>query len=225
MLSTAITTKERQTYHKPIHAFADTPPINSRASHNTPIPIFQLAQLQRLTNLSGALCTGLVLFVGENQQRGVAQLLLIQHCRQLIRSGVQALDVGGIDYEDDCGRVGVVAAPVGPDARLASEVPHVEVEVLVGDGFNVETDGRDGGYDFADLEGGNVLDLWSPSRARAVNCCCLSCWKEPTFNLYRRVVFPALSSPRIRIRISFFAHMSFEKVDSMPPILSGRGSK
>ena len=38
-------------------------------------------------------------------------------------------------------RVGVVAPPVGPDASLAAEVPHLELYVFVGHRLDIEADG------------------------------------------------------------------------------------
>lgn len=38
-------------------------------------------------------------------------------------------------------RVGVVAPPVGPDAGLAAEVPHLELDVFIGHRLDIEADG------------------------------------------------------------------------------------
>ena len=35
--------------------------------------------------------------------------------------------------------------PQGPNLILAADVPHIELDVLVGDGLDVEADGGDGG--------------------------------------------------------------------------------
>jgi hypothetical protein len=40
---------------------------------------------------------------------------------------VQSVDVGAVDYEDYGGGVGIVAAPVGTDGGLATEVLDVGV--------------------------------------------------------------------------------------------------
>ena len=39
-----------------------------------------------------------------------------------------------------------------PDACLSSQVPNLELEVLVGDLLNVEADGGDGSHNLADLK-------------------------------------------------------------------------
>lgn len=36
--------------------------------------------------------------------------------------------------------IGVVASPIWSDTGLSAEIPYLEVDVLVGDCFNVETD-------------------------------------------------------------------------------------
>merc|ERR1712093_763156 len=43
---------------------------------------------------------------------------------------------------------------------------------------------------------------------------------SPIFSLYKRVVFPALSSPRINILISFFDHSIPDNQDTLAPILN-----
>nr|POF04226.1 hypothetical protein CFP56_21981 [Quercus suber] len=140
------------TYHQPIHAFVHSPAIDRAARHDAPIPVLQLAQLQCLADIPRALGAGLILFIRKDQQRSVAQLLLVEHGAQLAARGAQALDVGAVDDKDDGGRVAVVAAPVWPDARLPAEVPHVEGQVAVRDALDVEPDGRDRGHDLADLQ-------------------------------------------------------------------------
>lgn len=108
--------------HQPIHTLLDTPSIHRTTSHNTPIPVFELPQLERLADLARALCARLILFVCEDEEGGVAELFFVEHGAQFFASGGEALDVCAVDYEDYGGGVGVVAAPVGADGGLAAEV-------------------------------------------------------------------------------------------------------
>jgi hypothetical protein len=108
--------------HQPIHALIHTPPIDRTTRHDTPIPILELAQPQRLAYLARALCAGLVLLICEYEQRGVAQLFFVEHSGEFFRGGGEAVDVCAVDDEDHGGGVGVVAAPVGADRGLAAEV-------------------------------------------------------------------------------------------------------
>ena len=45
-----------------------------------------------------------------------------------------------------------VVSPQGTDLVLASDIPYVELGVLVCDGLDVEADGGDGGYVLVELE-------------------------------------------------------------------------
>jgi hypothetical protein len=108
--------------HQPIHALVDTPPIHRTTRDNTPISVLQVAELQRLANLTRALGARLVLLVREDEQRGVTQFFFVEHGSEFFGGGGQAVDVGAVDDEDYGGRVGVVAAPVGADGGLTAEV-------------------------------------------------------------------------------------------------------
>lgn len=44
---------------------------------------------------------------------------------------------------------------------------------------------------------------------------------SPSFSLYRMVVFPAASSPTIRIRISFFPHILSNNLEKVRPMVAG----
>ena len=108
--------------HQPIHALTYPLAIDRRTSHDTPVAIPQLGQLQRLGDLARPLRAGLILFVREDEQGRLAQLVLVQHRRELVGRDFEPLDVGRVDDEDyGCG-VGVVAAPVGADGGLAAKV-------------------------------------------------------------------------------------------------------
>ena len=108
--------------NKPIHTLLHTPTIHRTTRNDTPIPIFQLSQLERFANLTRALCARLILLVGENKERGVAEFFFVEHGAEFFGRGGQALDVGRVDDEYYGGGVGVVTAPVRADGRLASEV-------------------------------------------------------------------------------------------------------
>jgi hypothetical protein len=107
---------------QPIHALRDPRTIHRTTRHNTPIPIFQLAQPQRLADLTRPLGARLVLLVGKHEQRGVAQFFFVEHGAQFFRGGGEAVDVCAVDDEDYRSGVGVVATPVGADGGLATEV-------------------------------------------------------------------------------------------------------
>jgi hypothetical protein len=111
---------------------------------------------------------------------------------------------------------------------LAAEVPDVEVEVLVRYGFDVEPDCGDRGNYLTDLI--LLLAIHLSSSKQSVFCPlvpplsvmwgggeveCALFWLKGicTFSLYSSVVLPALSSPRISIRVSFFAQINPENLE------------
>lgn len=93
-----------------------------------------------------------VLLVGEHQHDGLTQLVLGEHPVQLVVGLAHAVLVVGVNDEDQALGVLVVVAPERADLVLASDVPHGERDVLVLDGLDVETDGRDRGHDLAELQ-------------------------------------------------------------------------
>lgn len=76
----------------------------------------------------------------------------LQHSKELLLGDLQAIVVGGVHHENQSIRVGVVAPPVGANARLPAEVPHLEFDVLVLQGLYVEPDGRDRLFDLTCLQ-------------------------------------------------------------------------
>ncbi len=50
-----------------------------------------------------------------------------------------------IDHEDQALGTGKIMPPQGPDLILSTDIPHVELDVFIGDGFDVEADGGDRG--------------------------------------------------------------------------------
>mmetsp|Transcript_40866 Transcript_40866/g.97847 ORF Transcript_40866/g.97847 Transcript_40866/m.97847 type:complete len:112 (+) Transcript_40866:1-336(+) len=71
---------------------------------------------------------------------------------QLISRLHHAVAIVAVDDEDDGIGVQEIVAPERPDLVLATHVPHGEVDVLVLDRLDVESDGRDRRDVFAELE-------------------------------------------------------------------------
>ena len=107
--------------------------------------------MQRLRNLRRPLRPRLILLIRKHQQPRITQFLFVQHRRQLVGGRAEPLDVRGVNDEDHCRRIGIIAAPVRPYRGLPTEIPDVEVYVLVEDGFDVEAYCGDCGNDFAEL--------------------------------------------------------------------------
>lgn len=86
-----------------------------------------------------------VLLVGEDQDDGVPHLPVVDDPVELLPGLVDPVPVGAVHHKDQALRARVVMSPEGPDLVLAAHVPHVELDVLVGDGFHVEPHRGDGG--------------------------------------------------------------------------------
>lgn len=65
----------------------------------------------------------------------------LKHRNQLLFGDANALSITAVDDVDDSISVGVVAAPVRPNGRLAAEVPHLKLEIFIRHLFNIKSDG------------------------------------------------------------------------------------
>jgi hypothetical protein len=145
-----------------------------------------------------------ILLVGENQEKGVPQLVLVEHALQLLTSLGDTVTIVAVDDEDDALGVLEVVSPQRPNLVLATDIPHGELDVAVLDGLDVET-----------CLGVSLLArrVWGTSRAAiaqrlrrgggGVPMVGMVVTTSPNLSLYRMVVFPAASRPTIRMRISF----------------------
>lgn len=79
-----------------------------------------------------------ILFVGEDKEKSVTELVLIQHALQFLSGLDNTITIVGVDDEDDTLGVLVVVAPEWSDLVLTTNVPHGELNVLVLYGLNVE---------------------------------------------------------------------------------------
>jgi hypothetical protein len=80
-----------------------------------------------------------ILLVGENQEKGVPKLILVQHALQLLAGLDDTVPIVAVNHEDDTLGVLEVVAPQRTDLVLTTDIPHGELNVLVLDGLDVET--------------------------------------------------------------------------------------
>lgn len=80
-----------------------------------------------------------ILLVGENQQAGVAQLVLVQHALELLTGLNNTVAIVAVDDKDDTLGVLEVVPPQRTDLVLATDIPHGEGDVLVLHSLDVET--------------------------------------------------------------------------------------
>lgn len=78
------------------------------------------------------------MLVGEDKQKGIPQLVLVQHALQLLTSLDDTVTIVGVDDEDDTLGVLEVMSPERSDLVLSTDVPHGERDVLVLDRLDVE---------------------------------------------------------------------------------------
>ena len=80
-----------------------------------------------------------ILLVGENQEEGIAELVLVQHALQLLTGLDNTVPIVAVNHEDDTLGVLEVVAPQRTDLVLTTDIPHGELNVLVFDGLDVES--------------------------------------------------------------------------------------
>ena len=81
-----------------------------------------------------------ILLVRKDEQKAVFHLPVAQYPMQLLLCLVDTIPVLAIDDEDEALGARVVVSPERPDLVLAANVPDVELDILVGDGLDIESD-------------------------------------------------------------------------------------
>lgn len=78
------------------------------------------------------------MLVGEDQEVGVPELVLVQHALQLLAGLDDTVTIVAVDDEDDTLGVLEVVPPQRSDLVLSTDIPHGEGDVLVLDRLDVE---------------------------------------------------------------------------------------
>jgi len=81
---------------------------------------------------------GQILLVGEDQEKGIPELILVQHSLQLLTSLNDTVTIVAVNYENDTLGVLEVMPPQRSDLVLTTDIPDSELNVLVLDGLDVE---------------------------------------------------------------------------------------
>ena len=89
---------------------------------------------------------GKILLIGKDEKNGIAQFIFIEHSVHFITCGIDTVGIVGVDYEDESLGILVVVSPEGTDLVLTTDIPYGEGDVLVFDGFDIETNCGDGGH-------------------------------------------------------------------------------
>merc|ERR1719291_210008 len=137
---------------QPIESFVKTVTRGRACRLDKPLSVPHVVQ----TELFGDFCCrhGIwkILFVCEDKQHCVAHLVLIQHLRQLLARIFSTVSIVAVHHEDQTLCALVIMSPQRPDLVLATNIPHSKTDVLVLDSLDVETDRRDCGNNFTQLQ-------------------------------------------------------------------------
>jgi hypothetical protein len=104
-----------------------------------PSTLSQGVQAKLVGDLSSVHGIWQILLVGEDQQKSIPQLILVEHALQLLSGLNNTVTIVRVDNEDDTLGVLEVMPPQWTDLVLSSDIPHGELNVLVLDSLDVET--------------------------------------------------------------------------------------
>lgn len=137
---------------KPLQAFVQTIARGGASRLNVPGALSQAVEAKLVCDLGGVHGVGQILLVGEDEQNGVPELILVEHALKLLASLDDTIAIVAVDYEDDTLGVLEVMSPEGTDLVLTTDIPHGKLDVLVLDSLDVESNGGNGGDNLTKLE-------------------------------------------------------------------------
>lgn len=82
---------------------------------------------------------GQILFVGKDQEQGIAQLILIEHALEFLPRLDNTISVVGVDHENDALRVLEVMPPKRSNLILTTNVPNRKLDILVLNSLDIES--------------------------------------------------------------------------------------
>jgi hypothetical protein len=78
------------------------------------------------------------LLVGENEEKSIPKLILVEHALQLFPSLDNSVTIIAINDEDDTLGILEVMSPQRSDLVLSTNIPDSELNVLIFDGLDVK---------------------------------------------------------------------------------------
>lgn len=130
--------------HYPVNALKKTLAGASAAWDDTPVPSVDLFQLQELFDFVRSETARDILLIAEDQEGGSHKFLLFEEAVQLLLGILQPQFVGAIDNPHNPIGLLEVVAPVAPNSFLSTDIPDIQLEVIVLERFDVEAQrGRD----------------------------------------------------------------------------------
>jgi len=153
-----------------------------------------------------------ILLVGKHQQKSVPQFILIQHTLQLLTCLHNSVAIVAVYNEDDTLGVLEVMPPQRTDLVLSTNIPYGKLNILVLNSLDVEAC-----MEIARIStAANAMSCMARENKPIVG---MVVTISPSLSLYRIVVFPAASSPTIKIRISFFPHSLSNNFENVRPMV------
>jgi hypothetical protein len=157
------------------------------------------------------------LLVGENEEKSIPKLVLVEHALQLFPSLDNSVTIVAINNEDDTLGILEVMSPQRSDLVLSTNIPDSELNVLIFDGLDVKAYYKDVLAFFYSDPRQYINDMGNRICIPIVG---IVVTISPSFSLYRIVVFPAASKPTMRILISFFPHSLSNSFENVRPMMS-----
>jgi hypothetical protein len=137
---------------EPFQTLVETITGSSTSRLDVPGTLAERVKTKLVGDLGGVHGVGKILLVGEDKEKGVAELILVEHALQLLTGLYNTIPIVGVDDEDDTLGVLEVVPPQRANLVLPANIPYGELNVLVLNSLDVETDGGDGSDNFTELE-------------------------------------------------------------------------
>jgi len=137
---------------EPLQTLIKTITRSGASGLDVPGALSQAMKTQLVCDLCGVHGVWQILLVGKDQKKSISELILVQHALQLLTSLDNTITIVAINDENDTLGVLEVMSPQRSNLVLSTNIPYGELNVLVFDSLNVETDCRDGCDNFTELQ-------------------------------------------------------------------------
>jgi len=137
---------------KPLQTLVETISRGCTCGLNEPSSLPEAVETELIGNFSCIHSIGKILLVGEDEEEGVTELILIEHALKLLTGFGYTLAIVGVNHEDNSLSILEVMPPKGTNFILPSDVPDRERDVLVFDSLYVEANCWNCGDNFTELE-------------------------------------------------------------------------
>ena len=137
---------------KPVESLVKAIASNSASALDEPGAAADGVESKLISDLGASEGTWKILLVGEDEKDGVTELFLSEHLVELLTVLFDSLSIVGVNDVDETLGVSVVMSPEKSDLVLTTDIPHIEADVFVFDGLDVEANSGDGVDDLSELE-------------------------------------------------------------------------